>query len=379
MLLPPQPRLFRALALVTDAYGGHGGIAQFNRNLIAALAKMANCAEVVVLPRVIPHPVTGVPHRVAFVRAAAAGKLRYALALLRALRAGRFDLVVIGHINLTAIGTRAARIARAPSVLFVHGIDAWTRHRSASVRRGLRRVRRLVGVSRLTLTRMASWATTGAVQQEVLPNCVDLAAFAPGPRPEDLQVSLGLRGRSVVMTLGRLASEERYKGFDEVMEVLPELSVAIPDVAYLICGDGPDRPRLVRKAEDLGVADRVRFAGFVPEERKADYYRLADAYVMPSRGEGFGIVLLEAMACGVPVVASTLDGGREAVRDGELGILVDPGDRAALKRAILEALARPRGVVPAGLEQFSFASFEARTHALIGRVLAESPQTMGAA
>src|SRR5262249_1572191 len=117
----------------------------------------------------------------------------------------------------------------------------------------------------------------------------------------------------------------------------------------------------------------------IPESEKADHFRLADVYIMASRGEGFGFVLLEAMACGVPVVASKLDGGREAVRDGQLGILVDPLDGRDVRDAILEALTRPRGVVPGGLDHFSLSNFEARAHALIGRVLADSPQPLGRA
>src|SRR5438309_2543443 len=122
----------------------------------------------------------------------------------------------------------------------------------------------------------------------------------------------------------------------------------------MIVGAGTDMGRLERKVQALGVAQHVRFTGLIAESEKDDYYRLADAYVMASRGEGFGFVLLEAMACGIPVVASELDGGREAVRDGQLGLLIDPVDRDALRHAILEALARPKGIVPPGLEHFSF-------------------------
>ena len=178
-----------------------------------------------------------------------------------------------------------------------------------------------------------------------------------------------LEGKTVLMTLGRLVYAERYKGFDEVLDVLPALAAVNPRLAYLIAGDGSDRRRLEKKVRALGLMDRVVFAGLVPEAEKADHYRLADAYIMASRGEGFGFVLLEAMACGIPVVASKLDGGREAVRDGQLGMLVDPGDADALKRAILETLERPAGVVPEGLAYFSFPHFEARVHGLIGQVL----------
>jgi glycosyltransferase involved in cell wall biosynthesis len=97
---------------------------------------------------------------------------------------------------------------------------------------------------------------------------------------------------------------------------------------------------------------------------------LADAYVMPSHGEGFGFVLLEAMASGVPTVGSRIDGGREALRDGMLGTLVDPADRKGLTEAILAALGMPRGV-PDGLEYFDYPNFRERFHRIMDEWLLE--------
>ena len=143
--------------------------------------------------------------------------------------------------------------------------------------------------------------------------------------------------------------------------------MCIRDSVYLIGGDGPDRPRLTAKAESLGLAGRVIFAGRIAEEEKVAHYRLADAYVMPSRGEGFGIVLLEAMACGLPALASVTDGGREALLEGKLGLLVDPDDPASVAAGIRAVLARPKGR-PAGLEHFSTAAFRARVGLLLDAV-----------
>ena len=91
----------------------------------------------------------------------------------------------------------------------------------------------------------------------------------------------------------------------------------------------------------------------IPESEKVAYYSLADVFVMPRRGEGFGIVYLEAMACGIPTVASRLDRGREGLRNGMLGILVNPGDLEDVKQGILDALKLPKGRSD-GLDYFSF-------------------------
>jgi glycosyltransferase involved in cell wall biosynthesis len=92
---------------------------------------------------------------------------------------------------------------------------------------------------------------------------------------------------------------------------------------------------------------------------------------MPSRGEGFGFVFLEALACGCPVVASKIDGGREAVRDGELGTLVDPQDTKDIERGVEEALAKPKGVVPSGLGYFAFPNFTGRVHEFLDDLMSD--------
>jgi len=210
---------------------------------------------------------------------------------------------------------------------------------------------------------MSGWSGIDSVRTRVLPNCVDLNKYGPGPKPAALARKLGIEGRTVLMTVGRLATEERYKGFDEVLEALPALAEKIPNVVYVVCGEGPDRARLEEKAVTLGVRERVRFAGFIPEAEKGDYYRLADAYVMPSRAEGFGIVFLEAMACGIPVMGSRLDGSREALLNGELGVLVNPDSASEVAAGIVSTLSHAKGV-PERLDHFSFRRYQERVAAI---------------
>ena len=206
----------------------------------------------------------------------------------------------------------------------------------------------------------------------VIPNCIDLKRFTPGPPPAYLRERYGLGEAPVILTLSRLPKQELGKGHDEVLEALPALLETHPTLTYVVAGTGPDAQRLRIKAGLLGVADHVVFTGYVPEDEKIDHYRMADAFVMPGRTEGFGIVYLEALACGIPVVASSADASAEAVRYGELGEVVDPDDPASVKRGILHALQTPRGV-PAGLDYYAVPRFQARWHRVLARAFPAAP------
>ncbi len=359
------------LALLTDAFGGRGGIAKFNRDLCRALTADPLAAQVTALPRVAPvEPIENLPLRVTYHSDASGSRLAYVWSVIRQtfnVQRSTFNAVICGHINLLPVAALASGLQGAPVILILHGIDAWTPHDSGLVRTLLPQVDTFVTVSQCTKDRFLEWAPLRAEQGHVIPDCIDLDAYSPGPKRKELLDRYDLHDRTILLTLGRLDSDEQYKGHDEILEVLPYLAEEIPDVAYLVCGDGDDRPRLERKAERLGVADRTVFAGYVPEEEKEDHYRLADAFVMPGRGEGFGIVYLEAMACGVPVVASSVDASREAVRDGQLGAVVDPDDPEDIKQGVYRALDADRGV-PDGLGYFSFARFVDRWHELANRV-----------
>jgi phosphatidyl-myo-inositol dimannoside synthase len=367
----------RILMLLSDAFGGWGGIAKFNRDFLGAVASYAAATEVVAVPRRIVGPVGALPDKLDFRERAARGRRAFFVEAARlAVTGGRFDLIVSGHMNLAPFAWAMGAIRGAPVVMIIHGIDAWRPASRAAVNIAARRITGVIAVSQTTLSRFETWAGTKGAAAFVLPNTVSLDRFLPGSPSDGLRDRYGLRGRTVLMTLARLDASERYKGIDEVLGVLGTLAEANPELTYLIVGDGTDRSRLESEARRLGVSDRVVFAGRIEEERKADHYRLADAFVMPGRGEGFGIVYLEALACGVPVVGSILDGSRDALLDGRLGALVDPNDRADLIRGIRDALRRPKGEVPALLSEFSEQRYVERVHAILdtiaGGVLARS-------
>lgn len=344
----------RVLLLATDAYGGYGGIALYNRDLAEAIAQMPEVTEVVVVPRVQRFEAESIPPKVRNVATALRGKLHYARAAW-ALAGEDFDLLVCGHINLLPLAQMLKLRLRAPIVLMVYGIDVWSAPGLLG-RASMCAARNVWTISAITRHRMNVWARLPEERYKLLPNAIHLDRYAAGPKPQYLLDRYGLRDATVLLTIARLPSRERYKGVDEIMKLLPSLLASDPAVRYVVAGDGDDRPRLEEKAKGLGISDKVVFAGMIDEAEKADHFRMADVFVMPGRGEGFGFVFLEAMACGIPVVGSRMDGSREALRDGALGALVDPTNPRSVEQGIAEARTRGRGI-PEGLSYFAWPAF----------------------
>ncbi len=163
---------------------------------------------------------------------------------------------------------------------------------------------------------------TGTAKISVLPAGVDLEMFSPSEKSEARR-SLGLPDRNIVLSVGRV---EPLKGFDILLMAMATLDERADNTVVIVGGGAEDSPELERLrdlARSLGLEDRIIFTGAVSQEQLSVYYNAADVYVMPSYYESFGLVALEAMACGVPVIASRVSGPRSFVRSGETGYLID--------------------------------------------------------
>jgi len=359
----------RVLALVTDAFGGYGGIALYNRDILTALCNHPEITEVVAIPRLIQKALEPLPDKLDFDVSAASGTLPYIRSLFgKIYQYGQFDFILCGHINLMPVAWLLGKLLRLPVILEIYGIDAWQPTERWLTNKLVGTADVVISISDYTKERFLSWARMPEEECKLLPNAIHMENYNVGEKSEELLDRYGLKDKVVILTLGRIVSRERAKGFDEIIELLPDLILEIPNLIYVIAGEGDYRSELEEKVRALNVQDSVVFTGMVKEEEKADLYRLADVYAMPSRGEGFGFVFLEAMACGVPVVASKADGSRDAVRNGELGIMVEPGDPEELKAGILQALRTTKGI-PAGLDYFAFPNFSQRCHNIINHVV----------
>ncbi len=263
-------------------------------------------------------------------------RLRLAIALLWFLLTQRPRRVFCGHVYLAPLVAICCIPLRVPYTVMTYGKEAWE-PLPRRFRLALQHASQIWTISRYTRDRTCAANRLSVDQFRLLPCSVDGDRFSPGIKSSVLLEQYGLTGAKVLLTVARLWSGDRYKGVDVTIRALAAIAQAIPTVKYLVVGRGDDQPRLAVLAQELQVADRVVFAGFVPTVALPDHYRLADAYVMPSQ-EGFGVVYLEAMACGIPVLAGDSDGSADPLQDGQRGWRVAHRDPVAVATACIEML-----------------------------------------
>jgi glycosyltransferase involved in cell wall biosynthesis len=253
----------------------------------------------------------------------------------------RPELIITTHLHFAPAASWLKTLLGIPFWVSLHGIDAWNLS-DPTRQRALYRADLLLPVSEHTAKRVQREQGIDPARFRLLPNAIDWEQWTPGPKPLHLLERYGIAADTpVILTVGRLCAREAYKGQDRIIRVLREVREHRPGVRYVIVGDGDDRERLERIAAEEQVNEAVTFAGKVPREELLDHYRLCDVFAMPSSGEGFGIVFLEALACGRPVIAGNADGAAEILSQTKLGILVDADQPAQLRDEILAALPAP--------------------------------------
>jgi phosphatidylinositol alpha-1,6-mannosyltransferase len=350
---------------LTDAYGINGGIAKYSQDLIAGLVKGG--MQLNIIPRNCKKNFERTT-AIKISSIASVGKLGFLVATFLSLFRKK-NLVICGHINLLPFAFLSAIIGKCPLILMIYGIEVWKPHQNFVINYLLRKIDHIISISKFTEKKLKGWLPGLSAKIFILPNGIDLSLYGIAKKPKDLIKKYDADGKTVLMTMGRLSSTERYKGIDEVLTVFSNLIKKNSNLLYLICGDGDDKSRLMKKASDLGISDFVIFSGYIPEAEKKKYYDLSDLYVMPSYGEGFGFVFLEAMAAGVPVLASINDGGYEAVQYGSLAKVVDAHNSSQIEIAILEMLPTIEKKIPKGLEIFSIERFDRELKNIIMMVL----------
>jgi glycosyltransferase involved in cell wall biosynthesis len=250
----------------------------------------------------------------------------------------RPQLILSTHLNFLPVAYQLNRLVGIPYWVVAHGIEAWNIQKP-SIKRALRQADCILAVSNYTRNRLIQEQGLPSSQVKVLPNTFDAGVFCIKSKPEYLLKRHGLSTtQPIIMTVARLSSNEQYKGYDQIVRALPDIRKHVPEAHYVLVGKGDDHQRVEALTHNLGLTDCVTLAGYVPDSELCDYYNLSDVFAMPSQGEGFGIVYLEAMACGKPCLGGNQDGALDALCHGELGALVNPDDVKEIAETLVQIL-----------------------------------------
>jgi len=302
--------------------------------------------------------------------------------LLKSLfRSTKSDLVIISHINLSIIGLLIRLFfVKSKVILIAHGIEVWS-NLSIEKKLLLKHCDLILSVSNFTKKQLLVNSNLNPDKVVVFPNTIDpSSSFQPEKFQNNRLIKrLGIKNDTkILLTISRLSSKEQYKGYDKVIECLPKVLSVFPDLIYIVVGRADDEEllRINNLINELDLNSKVILAGFVTDEDIPGYYNLADIYVMPSKGEGFGIVFLESLASGTPVVAGNKDGSVDPLLNGELGFLVDPDDINKLSEVVIKILKRevnqdlinPKYLSSRVYKEFGFEQFKSKLRSVIRKI-----------
>jgi phosphatidylinositol alpha-1,6-mannosyltransferase len=297
-------------------------------------------------------------------------KARFAMAIRRRQVLGETDWVLFSHFALARVQQFVPSAYRKPYGVFLHGIEVWDDLTA--------REKRLVAGADIRL------ANSRYTADRVMHRHPDLGAVVPCPLAL-LQSEAGHEpasasrphkfGPHAVLVVGRMLRSERYKGHDQLIDVWPAVVARVPDTQLVIAGTGDDVDRLRGKARSSSVASHIAFTGFVSPSELNTLYESAALFALPSRGEGFGLVYLEAMSHQLPCIGSIHDAAGDVIVDGITGCLVDQHDGRALAEAISDLLLnepRRQAMGTAGFkrvrEEFTYDRFRERLHTLLAPI-----------
>lgn len=373
---PPSSDKKRILLLLPTLFNPNdrGGIQVFNRYLVRALIDLGYEIQVIALnDRSIDGPPQPAPWWTPCNDRTRRRRLRMARESWRAVHDVKPDLVINGHVNLSSMCLWLKRFTAMRYMTITHGIDVWSL--SPARRKGLLGSDRILAVSGFTRRKLVEQLPEYPAERIVVfPNTFDPERFQPAPRSQRIASALGLPPSArVIFTVCRLAESERPKGYDKVVRAMPEVLERVPDAVYVLGGRGKDAERVQSLIDELDLAGKVVLAGFIPDEDLVAYYNLCDVFVMPSVKEGFGIVYLEAMACGKRCIAGNRDGSVDALLNGELGLLIDPDNPDEIADSIVRMLTGNTDELWKDadwlrrrvIEEYGFDAFKARLRSLI--------------
>jgi phosphatidylinositol alpha-1,6-mannosyltransferase len=275
------------------------------------------------------------------------GRDKVKLAVQTIRKASQADIVILSHINLALLGMVIKVLnPKCQLWLVAHGIEVWRPLKFIKSKVVQHYCDKIICVSHYTKNQMMRWHRVDDRKCVILNNVVDPYIKHPEEfqKPEYLLNRYSLTAENqVIFTLTRLASSEQYKNYEQVIKAVSRLKKQFPKIKYILSGqyDPTEEMRIRELIGACDVKEQVILTGFLNENELADYFLLADLFVLPSRKEGFGIVFIEALACGLPVICGNADGSVDAIRNGELGTAINVNDLDELEKTIMTYLQKP--------------------------------------
>lgn len=326
------------LLLLPDAFSATGGIQTYSRLLLRALQDHPELNISAVIKNDLPCDVpsenlVAVGHR--------QGLLRTASFCYRTMTRGLFQRPDIIISTLSSFGPLlgiVSRLTGARTGMVGHGIEVW-KIQSNWHKRVWQKLDLKSAISHYTAEKLIEQGLCNLEDCTIIHPPFDEEKFAVTGKSEALLKRYNLtKERRIVLSVGRVEESENYKGFDQILDALPSVARMVPQVHYLHIGKGDGLERLRARVAREGLAGMATFCGYVPDSEMCDYYNLCDVFCMPSTGEGFGIVFLEALACGKPVIMANV-GGSPDILDPDLPAkAIDPGHPAAIAEALIRSL-----------------------------------------
>lgn len=337
----------KILFLTLETFSGTGGIQKMNRTLSYTLSQLgkknhwdvtvyaSNDEQADLLPKYLP---------AANFKAFKKNKLNY---IWHSLKAGmNSDLIILSHVHLSSIGCLIRLLNPACKIwLITHGVEVW---------RPLKLWKKaiwgiadqIICVSNFTKRKIVEMHPVDPNRCVVLNHALDPFTKLPDffVKPAHLLKSYDLLAHDkVILSLSRITSTEKFKGYEQTIKAVSRIKESFPNVKYILAGpyEENEKTRILQLIKDEQLESNFILTGYLEETALADYFLMADLFVMPSKKEGFGIVFIEAMAFGLPVICGNADGSVDAIRNKEMGTAIDPDDSALLEKTIRQKLANP--------------------------------------
>jgi glycosyltransferase involved in cell wall biosynthesis len=336
--IPVERTIWMKILVLAPPMGSAGGIQRYTTTLVRSLRNVMGETNIHFVA-VSAEPLLRDDGKLALTLGT---KIRFFVATVMQALFWRPQLIICAHIGVAPAARIIHRFFGFPYWVVLYGIEVWG-ELPKEKELALSESRRLISISQFTFQTASARHQLSEMEFGILPPAFEIDEVQKKAAPPlDAENT-----PPIVLTVGRLAASEQYKGHDVMLNSWAMVRNRIPDALYVIVGQGDDRARLEARARELKIEESVRFTGAVSASELQNWYHRCRVFAMPARteldlrpprGEGFGIVFLEAMAHGKPVLGPRNGAPSEFIRSGEHGLLVDPTDSTEVANALVELL-----------------------------------------